>query len=228
MFCHFFLSVIKIASTPKQDTDRSVPLRVDWIWNRDVSTLCLNKAPMLSFHMIVNSFNCHTHEQILWMRHWVSLYRHVAWHIFISDLWSYFCIFWKQFSKMGCLTSFPFPQSFQEFSRASEWLWTSEVGPSRKWVFIIIDWTDAFGHGCDYNAATSVNEVCWADQNLCVTVYSFKFVCSFCEKRRGSVNVHSAAAAAVPYFAKLFFVFLSFTAFSSAVAGVESEPWRKP
>lgn len=34
MFCHIFffsLSVIKIASTPKQDTDGSVPLRVDWI-----------------------------------------------------------------------------------------------------------------------------------------------------------------------------------------------------
>lgn len=62
MFFFFFsLSVIKIATTPKQDTDGSVPLGVDWIWNRDVSTSCLNKAPMLSFHMIVNSFNCHTH-----------------------------------------------------------------------------------------------------------------------------------------------------------------------
>lgn len=63
IFMPFFLPpfVIKIATMPEQDSDRSVLLRVDGIWNRDVSLLCLNKASALSFHMIVNSFNCHTY-----------------------------------------------------------------------------------------------------------------------------------------------------------------------
>lgn len=59
-------------------------------------------------------------------------------------------------------------------------------------------------------------------------VYCFECVCVFCMKRDEEVLICILLLLLYHALEKKMLVFLSFTAFSSTVAGVENFPWRNP